>query len=329
MIFVTGGTGLLGRHIIGELRARGHTVRALARDAAGAARLREFGAEPVPGVVEDPAAWDAAEGCAALVHGAAIVAGRLPWERFRAVNVEATRHAAARARGLGVPLVHVSSVAVYGRRAADDAPESVGEDYAFGPLDEADFYARSKRQAEEAVWSEVDKGLRAVAVRPCVVYGEGDRLFLPKLLRVARRGWLPLLGPGDRPMALVHARNVAQAVAQALDRPAAWGRAYNLTNDDAITAREFVEALALGLGTRIRTLQLRPSLALALAGGGERLLRLLGPGRYPGTLRGAVRFWRGGNPYRSTAAVRDLGWRPAIAHREAVPEAVRAALAGG
>ena len=44
------------------------------------------------------------------------------------------------------------------------------------------------------------------------------------------------------------------------------------------------------------------------------------------SVTGAVRFWRGGNPYRSTAARKILSWRPDVRHRTAVTEAVRQLL---
>ena len=320
MIFLTGGTGLLGLHILDELRARSLPVTALVRDAAGARVVAERGARAVTGTVESPATWSALRECRAIIHGAAIIAGRHSWERFEQVNVLATRFAAERARQLGVPLIHVSSVAVYGRNYRPGAV--VIESTPFAPLRPTDWYACSKRMAEEAVWEEAGRGLRAVALRPCVVYGEGDRLFLPKLVGRLRKSWrVPLIGGGHRPLALVHARNVAQAVVLALDTPAAWGQSYNVTNDDTITAREFVAAVGRGLEKRIRTVDIPAQPAILLAKAFDSTRRLMGPSRYPGSALSAVRFWRGGNPYDSEKARRELGWNPTIRHAQGVEAA--------
>jgi nucleoside-diphosphate-sugar epimerase len=322
-VFVTGGTGLVGGPVVEQLRRRGIAVDALVRSEAGAARMRQLGANPVLGAVEDPRVWDALVGASGVVHAAALIAARIPWPTFFKINVEGTRLAAQAARRIGARLVHVSSVAVYGRQAVDDAPNSRGERSPFGPLEEHDFYARSKRLAEEAVRAEVALGLEAVMLRPCVIYGEGDRLLLPKLAAVARHGWLPTVGAGDRAMALVHAESVADAVIRALETPAAASRIYNVTNDGEITAREFVEALAEGIGRRVRTVRVPEEAALAAARGAQALLRLIGPGLYPGTLTGAVNFWRGGNPYTSDRAGAELGWQPSVDHRQAVAATVR------
>jgi nucleoside-diphosphate-sugar epimerase len=325
MVFLTGGTGLLGLHILDELRSRSLPVTALVRDDAGARQVEARGARPVFGTVEDPATWAAVRDCRWIIHGAAIIAGRHSWDRFHAVNVEGTRLAAGRARQLGIPLVHISSVAVYGRNYQPGTP--VDESSSFAPLREQDYYARSKRMAEERVWEEAARGLRAAAIRPCVVYGEGDRLFLPRLVKTLSRSWrVPLIGGGTRPLALVHARNVAQAVASALEADAAWGQAYNVTNDDEITAKQFVQAVSRGLGRELGTITIPAAPAIFLARMADRVRRLFGPSRLPGSAVSAVRYWRGGNPYTSDKARRDLGWNPTIKHASGVENATRTIL---
>jgi nucleoside-diphosphate-sugar epimerase len=328
MLFLTGGTGLLGLHIIDELRARSLPVTALVRDDDGARAMANRGARPVKGRVENAETWKQVHECSAIIHGAAIIAGRYSWDQFREVNVEGTRLAAERARHLGVPLLHISSVSVYG---SNFQPERrVDEAFSFAPLRDHDYYARSKRMAEEVVWQESTNGLRAIVFRPCVVYGEGDRLFLPRLVRTVIRSWgVPLIGGGSRPLSLVHARNVAQAIVLAVSSRQAWGQAYNVTNDDQITARELVEAIGRGAGKNIRTISVPPGAALAVAKLFDGGRRLLGPSRYPGSMASAVRFWRGGNPYTSDKARRDLGWSPSIRHTFGIENATRFILSKG
>jgi nucleoside-diphosphate-sugar epimerase len=326
MIFVTGGTGLVGRHVLQRLSTTGTASVALVRDDRSAGIVRSLGAKPLRGNVEDPATWKEVSGCAAIVHAAAIIAKRAPWEEFERVNVRGTALAAQRASLLGVPIVHISTVAVYGR--SGETPDgSVTEDFPFRPLPHREFYARSKRLAEEALWEETAGGAACV-LRPCVIYGHTDRLFLPKIMALAKRGWLPLIGPGTRPMALVHADSVAEAVECALVSESAWGRAFNVTNDDDITPTELIEALAAGLARRIRVLRVPEWAALAAAGFDDTLRRMLARTYPVGSVTGAVRWWRGGNPYRSSAAREALSWRPNVRHRTAMAEAVRRSLEG-
>lgn len=319
MLFLTGGTGLVGLHILDALLAHRIPVRAMVRTAAAGEALRSRGAEVVVGRVEDPAVWQALADCSGVVHAAALVYGSTDWAAYQRVNVDATRLAAARARQLDVPLVHISSVAVYGPRGRA-APGTVGEDAPIGSSAAGAMYPRSKRLAEAAVWEERDRGLRALALRPCVVYGEGDRLFLPNLIRRARRGWFPLIGGGRATLPLVYAGNVAQAVVAALAAREGWGKAYNVTNDDEITGSELVRYLAQGMGRPLRGVGIPRLLAMGLAGVAE-----LGAGftgsPLPG-LQSAVRFLADGNPYTSRAARETLGWHPSARHAVAFPRSV-------
>lgn len=321
MIFLTGGTGLLGSHILKGLRGAGHAVTALVRSEEGAAQVTREGAVAVRGAVEEPETWARLAAPAAIIHSAAVIAGPQSWETYLRVNVESTRFAAQRARQLGIPLIHISSVAVYGRGRSH---EVTTESRTWGPLEEREYYARSKRMAEESVWQEVALGLHATAIRPCVIYGEGDRLFLPQMVRVMRRGIVPLVGSGDRPLSLVYAGNVAQAVLLALAATAAKGQVYNVTNDGVITARKFTEAVGQGLGRRIRMIPFPAWPVLQLAAAGDKIRRLSGPPSYPGSISSAVRFWQGGNPYSSEKAVRELGWRPGSRHEDAIARSVQA-----
>jgi nucleoside-diphosphate-sugar epimerase len=322
MLLLTGGTGLIGRHTLTTLRQRGHEVVALARSAESAGQLRGAGAQVLEGDVSDPATWERIERVEAIIHSAASVFTRSTWADYLRVNVDATRLAARRARTLGVPLIHISSVAVYGPHGA----RPVGENAAIGSLETGEFYPRSKRLAEQAVWEEVARGLRTIVLRPCVVYGEGDRLFLPKLVGIAQRGWFPVIGGGKHLIPIVYAGNVAEGVVAALESESGWGKAFNLTNDDQLTADQLVAGIAAGLGRRVRSARL-PSGIARLAAGAIDLFRPLMNGHLP-PVRGGVAFLSGGHPYTSAAALTDLGWRPTHRHAEALPRSVRWVIRG-
>jgi nucleoside-diphosphate-sugar epimerase len=326
MIFVTGGTGLVGRHLLEALQARAIPARALVRDSRSAALVRSLGADPIEGRVEDAALWERVGDCAAIVHAAALVTTRAPWSEYQAVNVDSARLAAARARVLGVPVVQLSSVAVYGSKGDLGGPGSVTEEFPFGALDDSNIYARSKRLGELAFWEGAGGG-RAVAFRPCVIYGVGDRQFLPRVVRMARSGFLPLFGDDPRPLALVHARHIAQAILLAIDQDRGWGRSFNLVDPWEMAAPEFIAAIGRGMGRTIRPLRIPVGLARMVAGGADGVLAIL-PGAFPSKLSGVIRYWRGANPYSARAAIDQLGWKPDLPPVEGVPAAVRA-LSGG
>jgi nucleoside-diphosphate-sugar epimerase len=317
-VFVTGGTGLVGSHVIAALRARGDVVRALARSEASAAALSRFGAEPVRGDLSDAARLEAAiAGCDAVVHAAAAVLQGGGWAEWREVNVLGTERVARGAARARARLIHLSSVAVYGRsRAAIDRPGHT-EDFDLQRAPAVrEPYARSKREAEIAVWNvAAETGLSAVALRPCVLYGEGDRHFSPRIARVVRRAIVPLIGDGANRIAVVYAGNVAAAVIAALDRPETTGP-FNITNDGRLTLREFVERFATGLGVAPRWVRIPRGLAWPMARAWDATIGTLGSGGTP-SLSSAVQFLAGENRFASARAERVLGWRPAVAAAEA------------
>lgn len=69
-VFVTGGSGYVGRAAIGRLVAQGHRVIALSRSAASAQAMRALGAEPCQGDLLSPPP-SGLEGVQAVVHAAA------------------------------------------------------------------------------------------------------------------------------------------------------------------------------------------------------------------------------------------------------------------
>jgi nucleoside-diphosphate-sugar epimerase len=307
-VLVTGSTGLVGSHVVAALRAAGAPLRTFAGD------------------VTDPDAWRRATagGVGGIVHAAALVAQRAPFAEFERVNVGGTRLAIAAARAAGARLVHVSSVAVYGRAEAYAAGRGgVTEDFPLQPIPARDFYARSKRMAEELVR---DSGLAAVAIRPNVIYGERDRLFTPRLVRALRLGILPQIGPGTNHLSCVYAGNVAAAIMAALGAQRPGFRAYNVTADapPALTQREFIGAFAEALGVRLRRIPI-PILVARL---GVRVwtgwLRFRDPARYAGLGGAAVGFIIGENPYSAARARAELGWVPPFDARAAIRRAVAA-----
>ena len=316
-VLVTGASGLVGSHVVEALAARGEPVRALVRPASRAAVLR-LGAEVVAGDVTDPAAWQvAARGVRAVVHAAAIVQRRASWDQYVAVNVAGTRLAVDAARAAGARLIHISSVAVYaGSAAYPSIPERRDEDFPFQPIVMPDFYARSKRMAEDVVRDAATRReLDVVALRPTVIYGERDRLFTPRVIRAARLRFVPRIGPGTNRLSCVYAGNVAAAAVAALDAPLHGFRAYNVTSDGppALSQREFFAAFATALGRRPWSIPIPTPLA-GLALGLLTARRLA---------RAAVSFVSGENPYTDERIGAELGWQPPTQ----APEAIRRTVA--
>jgi nucleoside-diphosphate-sugar epimerase len=329
-VLVTGAAGLVGSHVLEALVARGEHPRALVREHSRAF-VAALGAEPVVGDVTDAVTWErAAQGARAIIHAAAIVTTPVSYDEYVRVNIGGTRLAIEAARRVGARLIHISSVAVYGRSEVYDAgTDGVTEDYPLQPLSAGDFYARTKRAAEQLVQQEAERGggrLAAVAIRPNVIYGERDQLFTRRVVANLKRGLLPQIGPGTNHLSCVYVGNVASAILAALDAPSQHRfRAYNVTRDapPELPQREFFATFALGIGRRPRFIPVPVAAVRAGIGIWTALVRVFRPGRYAGLGAAAIEFILGENPYSIERIRRELGWSPPFDTRTAILRSTR------
>jgi nucleoside-diphosphate-sugar epimerase len=175
-VALTGGTGYVGAFTTRALLDAGHKPRLLVRDEAKLrAKLAALAVEPlaVETVVGDMTDRDAADelvaGCDATIHAAAAVAvlNRADAERAFDINVTGTRNVLDAALAAGCdPVVHVSSVAVFGH----DGPPVITADH---PLSTGgdNPYGRSKAVADQFARDLQDAGKPVVIVYPGGVTG--------------------------------------------------------------------------------------------------------------------------------------------------------------
>lgn len=318
VVYLTGGTGLVGSHVAEQLLARGHDVRALVREGSDVTHLERTGGELVIGDMTQSVdtLTRAMTGCDSLVHAAALVGVRATREHYRDMNVMGTRTILEAATRAGIRrVVHVSSVAVYGPidgTVTEDRWQEV-------PIHSGAFYADSKRASEAEAWRFHDaRGLQVTTVRPALIYGERDRHVAPRLGRLVRLPLLPLPDGGRHVPPLVYAGNVARGIAAALARPESAGRAYNLAQDQDLPLRDFVRLLAEGLGLRTpRILDLPGAVIEAAARSVDALARRIPWLDLPGLTRSA-RLARRDNPYDSRRARSELDWSEVVPVQEAL-----------
>ncbi|WP_137929767.1 NAD-dependent epimerase/dehydratase family protein [Mesorhizobium comanense] len=309
-VLVTGATGFLGAHIVARLAAAGTPLLAQGRDPGRSAALQDAGHAILRRDLSRPfdAKADAEFGeVDAIVHCAALSSpfGRLA--DFEAANVAATRNLVDFARRNGVRrFVQISSPTV-GFAFRDQL--GVAED---NPLpDPVNHYARTKRQAEEAVLAAAPIG--PIVLRPRGIYGAGDRALLPRLLQAARRRPLPLFRDGQARIDLTHVDDVVDAVFAALSAgAAAEGQIFNISGGEVLAVRHIADRACKRAG--LRPLWRKTALAPAmLVAGMMEAVALCLPGRpEPPVTRYGLGLFAYAQSLDISKAARVLGWAPRV-----------------
>lgn len=189
MIFVTGGTGFLGTHLLTELVKQNKPVSVLKRTASSTLNTEKifsykFGEEGkalfqkikwVEGDIMDP--WSLSEimkGAKEVYHCAAEVDLRddTPDSIIKTAE-KGTENLVNTALALGIEkFCHVSSVAALGKPAEGNITEESFEDFSF----KNSPYAIGKHLAEQQVWRAQAEGLKVVVVSPSIILGPWSNL---------------------------------------------------------------------------------------------------------------------------------------------------------
>jgi nucleoside-diphosphate-sugar epimerase len=252
-VFVTGGTGFLGRRVVRHLLQRGLEVRCLARPSSDVETLRQSVEPEQAGALEictgslnraDSYAR-ALEGCDVVFHVAAAMTGATAVLFLN--NVVATRDLLRLSRGAGVRrFVLVSSLGVYGT-AHLPAGGLLDESCPLDPNPHLrDAYSYSKIAEEKAAWeAHREGGLPLVVIRPGVIYGPG-RGFLSSRVGLRLGKVMARMGGGQE-LPYTFVDNCAAAVALAGSAPGVEGEAFNVIDDELPTGRDLLRRYRRGV----------------------------------------------------------------------------------
>ena len=263
-VLVVGASGVIGAHLVPQLRQRGHQVIGTCRSPGKAGRLRALGAEPVVLDVLDAGAIRAAVSAVqpdAVIYQATALAGVSDFKHFDAsfaatnrLRTEGIDNLLAAARTAGVARVVAQSYACH-RYARDDGPVKTEDD----PLDAHPPAAMAQTLAAMAHLDQAVTDAGGIALRYGNFYGDpGDGWAA-----IMRARKFPIVGDGAGVWSHIHLDDAAAATVLALghDGPAV----YNIVDDEPAPCRTWLPELAKDVGAR-RPLRLPKPLARLLAG---------------------------------------------------------------
>jgi dihydroflavonol-4-reductase len=244
-VLVTGAGGFIGRHVVRHQLARGRTVRALDRNAAGMSDFNPSNSlEVTLGDVSDPETQrKAVEDVDIVFHLASTHLERgIAESEFYRVNVDALGSLLEASRSASVQrFVHMSSCGIYGNVAKSPANEE-------GPFHPDIAYEKSKLAGEQAARAFYEKhGFPIVVVRPVWVYGPGCTRTA-RLFRMISTGKFLMVGHGRNLRSGIYVTDLLNALELCATRSGIEGEAFIVAHDTPLTVRQIVEEMARVVG---------------------------------------------------------------------------------
>jgi len=306
-VLVTGATGFTGKALVKRLLGMGHDVVALdSKEGLKTPELREWGAEVVLGSVTDKEVVRRAMRGVELVHhlAAAFREMNVPDSYYHEVNVGGTRNVLEAALAEGVrKVVYCSTCGVHGN--VDRPP--AGED---APIQPADYYQRTKWEAEPVVRELGQRGLETVILRPAAIYGPGDpeRFFL--IFKRVAKGTFPMFGSGKTYYHPLYIDNLIDAFILAMENGRGSGEAYLIADEQFLEIEDLVRRIGKALDVDVKVPHYPVWPVVAAGHVCEKVCRPFGitPPLFPRR----VDWYRQNRAFKIDKAKSDLGYTPKV-----------------
>ena len=306
-VLVTGGTGFTGKALVKRLLKEGHGVVALDyKEGLKTQELRDLGAEVEIGSVADKEIVNRCmQGVDIVQHlAAAFRELDVPESYYDEINIGGTRNVAEAAFKEGVKkFIYCSTCGVHGNI---DKPPG-GED---SPIQPADYYQKTKYQAEPVVNEYFAKGMKTCILRPAAIYGPGDpeRFFM--IFKRVAKGVFPMFGSGKTYYHPLYVDNLVDAHMIAMEEGKGDGQAYLIADEEYLEIEELVKRVAKAMGVPVR-IPHYPITPLVIAGHVcEKACKPFGitPPIFPRR----VDWYRQNRAFDISKAKKELGYQPRI-----------------
>jgi len=205
-IFLTGATGYIGGAIADAALADGHSVTGLARSDEAAAKLKTKGIVPVRGDLHSAASlMEAARTADAVIHAGTTNDG--------SADQEAVRIMIGAMHGSGKPFLYTSGIWVLG----DTGGHTVDETAALNPIPMVAW----RPGVEQMVLDAARDGVRAIVIRPAVVYGRGGGIPADFVRSARETGAARYVGTGQNRWPMIHLDDLADLYLRAVEKATA------------------------------------------------------------------------------------------------------------
>lgn len=221
MIFIAGGTGFVGRHLVDRLLKEGKKVRCLVRESSRVDTLKRAGVELAVGDITDyNSLEEATKGVEKVIHLVGIIqeSGK---STFKSIHVEGTKNIIKASLKNGVRLLFYQS--------------ALGADVS-SPLG----YHRTKAEAEILV---KESGLQYVIFRPSLIFGSGDKFILRLSSVIKKSPLIPVIGEGKARFQPIYIEDWVSCALIALEDVRMHNRIIEFGGPEHLTYTEIIDIL--------------------------------------------------------------------------------------
>ncbi len=261
-ILITGATGFIGQHLVDHLLEDGYSISATVRSEADAKSLNLRGIDTIQiDLLLANNLESLIRGYDCVIHCAAYVGFWGPKSLYQNINIQLTKRLLEAATQSGVrKFIYMScaNVVLNDRVPIKNATEDT-------PICHHDSlpYAYSKAQAEQLVLSSASNSFSVIALRPALVWGNGDMIDR-QIGPAANRGQFGWFDEGRYPYSTCYIGNLCAAVSQVLKMNVPSG-AFFIRDEEQMNLREFLSARLRAGGYAVPTLSIPLAVAWPLA----------------------------------------------------------------
>ena len=239
-VLLTGATGYIGSAVADALREHGHEVTGLARSDEAVRKIESQGMQAWRGDLHDAAHIAAAARSAdAIIHAASTNDPDAPQ-----TDKQTVKAIIGAIEGTNKPFIYTSGVWVMG----NTGERVVDED---SPIDPTPLVAW-RPAVEQLVLQAATHGVRAIVIRPAMVYGRGGGMVTNFIKSARQQGAARYIGTGENRWSLVHVDDLADLYVRALEQAPA-GTLLFAASGPAMRVREIAELAGRTAGAGGRT----------------------------------------------------------------------------
>ncbi|MFX4281672.1 NAD-dependent epimerase/dehydratase family protein [Aliarcobacter butzleri] len=240
---ITGATGGLGRNLLEFLVLQNWQVVAFGRDEKiGKSLGVEFYAFDLSDFEQTKKNFQKAD---VIFHCAALSSPWGKYEEFYKANVIATKNVLKAMELFNIKkIVHVSTPSIY-----FDFQDQFEIKEEFIPTKFVNDYAKTKYQAEQLV---LNSSVFSVIIRPRAIFGEYDNVLVPRLEKVALKGFLPIIKNKKTIVDVTYVGNVVNALYLASIKDIPSKSIFNITNDEPMDIQDVFSLLMETIKIKIK-----------------------------------------------------------------------------